>query len=286
MRLGFATAPHLPDLPPDDRLVLPHLAALGIEVQPVLWTEPLPADLDALIIRSTWNYFEAFEAFEAWLQQLTQLKIPIANPPAQMLRNLSKAYLLELAAAGFPVIPTHYLPSESPLDLPFWVEHSGWPRLVVKPVISASGYATYILEAESELPADLLLAQRRAGLLLQPFVPSLLSEGEWSLVFFAGQFSHAVNKRPAPEQFLVHEEYGGTSTGRVPPPALLELARAVVAHEAANCLYARVDAVWHQQQWQVMEVELLEPALYLAQDAEAPARWAAAVRGWATQKNV
>lgn len=285
LRLGLATAPHLPAGVPDDQLALPELAARGIEAVFVDWTQPLPADLDALIVRSTWSYFEAFEAFDNWLASLTQLSMPVANPPERMRQNLSKRYLLDLQAAGFAIVPTRLISAETafgPAELAQALQDT--PELVLKPVVSASGHATYRVRQPEDLgPADWALLQAamaRDGLLLQPFVPQIQSEGEWSLVFLGGRYSHAVNKRAAGEQFLIHEEYGGQSRGQTAPAALQSLAEAVVARFAADCLYARVDAIWHQDQWQVMELELIEPALYLAQDPAAPARWAEAMASW------
>ncbi|MBF2052455.1 MAG: hypothetical protein IGS03_03200 [Candidatus Sericytochromatia bacterium] len=285
LRLGLATAPYLPQGVPDDQLVLPYLAQHGIEAVFVNWAEPLPAELDALIMRSTWSYFEIFEAFAAWIEQLKTLRIPVANPPARMQQNLSKRYLLELQAAGFATVPTRLIDADAPFgpaQLAQALDHA--PELVLKPVISAAGHATYRVRDPDDLKPDdwclLRQAQARDGLLLQPFVPQIQSQGEWSLVFFGGHYSHAVNKRAAADQFLIHEEYGGQSTGQSAPADLQSLAEAVVARFAPDCLYARVDAIWHQEQWQVMELELIEPALYLAQDPAAPARWAEAIARW------
>ncbi len=280
-RIGFLTAPHLPELTHDDKLVIPYLQAKGLEVVPVLWTEARPENLEALIVRSTWAYYEQPERFETWLKSLADLKIPVFNPPAMLLDNLHKAYLLRLSERGWPVVPTELI--QPGLDLTEMVRHlmqvHQWSDVILKPELSASGHATHRLRTGDVIPTDLehLLARGRT-LMLQPFCSHIHSEGEWSLLFFGGVFSHAVLKTPDSAHHLVQEEHGGRTRAAAPPPDLLEMARALVTQECADSLYARVDCVFYADRYCLMELELLEPSLYLVHEHNAPARWAQAVQ--------
>lgn len=273
MQLGFLTAPQLAGLTADDRLVEPFLKPYGIELLPVVWTEKLPAGLDALIMRSTWGYFQQPLAFESWLQGLRQLDLPIQNSPQTMLNNLDKRYLLDLQQRGYPVVPTRYLADGQDYRL-----IDDWPERIIKPVVSASGFETHRLRRGQPLPASLL--ELRRGLLVQPFCEAIQSEGEWSLIFFAGHFSHAVLKQPAAQGHLVQEEHGGSTQLATPPPELLTLGLQLMASGYDACLYARVDCVRYQGRYHLMELELLEPSLYLAYEPNAPARWAQAILSW------
>lgn len=282
MRLGLLTAADWPGLPRDDQLVIPYLAAAGIAVEPVIWTRPLPAGLDALVMRATWGYFHQPEAFVAWLQALGRTGLPLFNPLPVLLDNLDKRYLLRLQQRGHPIVPTQVLEAGAAAGYAARVAASGWDELIVKPAISASGHETHRLRAADSLPASLIALNAERPLLIQPFCPAIQTEGEWSLVFFAGpagpQFSHAVCKRPAAQRFLVQEDHGGRTEAAAPPPELLQLAARVAAEVCHDCLYARIDCVRLDAPvgsgYGIMELELLEPSLYLAHEPGAPARWA------------
>src|SRR5262245_23947452 len=107
-RVGFVTSGQLRDLTPDDRSAIPVLAARGVEGVPVVWTEPLPANLDALVLRSTWDYHLRLAEFLAWVHATRAAGIPLFNPPATIRWNVDKKYLLEVAARGVPIVPTQH----------------------------------------------------------------------------------------------------------------------------------------------------------------------------------
>lgn len=280
-KIGFLTAPHIPDLTADDKLVIPYLQSSDLEVVPVIWTEAIPEGLDALIMRSTWAYYQQPERFEAWLGSLAALHIPVLNPAPMLLDNLHKAYLLRLSERGWPIVPTRLLSPDTELtaNIPELMSQNGWSDVILKPELSASGHATYRLKSGDSIPDDLhnLQATGRT-LMLQPFCPRIHSEGEWSLLFFGGSFSHAVLKVPDSAHYLVQEDHGGRTAAASPPPELLLMAKAIVTQECPQALYARVDCVFYQDSYRLMELELLEPSLYLAHEPSAAARWAQAIK--------
>ncbi len=154
----------------------------------------------------------------------------------------------------------------------------GWPKAVVKPRISATAYRTELVTKENAAAAEPLFddLRRSCGVMLQKFMNGIATEGEWSLIFFAGTFSHAVLKQPKLGDFRVQNDFGGTAHLADPPPQVL--ATATDAVNAVNpTIYTRVDGVVEEGQFRLMELELIEPMLFLADHSQAPRRFAAAI---------
>src|SRR5215469_4201409 len=135
-RVGFVTSEELRTLTPDDRSVVPVLAARGIEVVPVVWTEPLPARLDALVLRSTWDYHLKLPEFLAWVDAVEAARIPLFNRPSTIHWNVDKKYLHEIESRGVPIVPTRHTARGSPVQLPALLRDAGWTEAVVKPSVS------------------------------------------------------------------------------------------------------------------------------------------------------
>ena len=195
--------------------------------------------------------------------------------------NTSKTYLRELAAAGIPIVPTlwrDYLKPDELFDL--YGEFPG-REIVLKPQVGAGAIDTYRLNRETLTTHAQAIESHFSdrALMVQPFVDAITSEGEYSLIYFNGVLSHAILKTPKTRDFRVQEEHGGMIR-KVKPEAGLRLIGAAVLDALASVpLYARVDLVRANGDslfW-LMELELIEPALYLRMDAEAPARFARAI---------
>jgi glutathione synthase/RimK-type ligase-like ATP-grasp enzyme len=194
--------------------------------------------------------------------------------------NSHKSYLADLGRRGVAVVPTTYLPRGSRASLAAILGERGWTDVVVKPAVSASAYRTSRVRREVT-PADEagfadVLAQ--GDVLVQPYLPEIAVAGEWSFVFLGGAFSHAVRKLPRPGDYRVQDEHGGRAFTETPSPALLAQAERIAAAIPRPWLYARVDAVETRGALVLMELELIEPALFLAQDPAAPGRFAEAIR--------
>jgi glutathione synthase/RimK-type ligase-like ATP-grasp enzyme len=278
--LALLTCADLPKLDDDERPVLAALAARGVVGRPIAWTEGVSAlaGCDAVVLRSCWNYHLHEAAFRAYLSDLDDVDVPVFNPPATLRWNLDKRYLLELEAAGLDVLPTRCVARGDARELAAVFAETGWSEAVVKPVISASGWETWrVTRAEADTPdirARWSAAVARHDLLVQLFAPEILDEGEWSFVFLGGELSHCVLKRPAGDEFRVQAEYGGSKLRVDPPARLLARARDVLDACPGRALYARVDGLRRAGTWQVMEVELIDPALYLTQAPDVVPRWA------------
>ncbi len=226
-----------------------------------------------LIIRTTWNYTWHYEEFFGWLRRLEFLKIPLWNPPRVLRWNSSKKYLIELADHGIPIPQTEWLYESAP-DFDAVLKELGWKQAVVKPIVSAGGRDTHLIgTAEGERwQTQLKHAARshgkkahapRGGWMIQEFMPEIRSDGEWSLLFFGGEFSHAVIKRPRDGEFRVQERHGGSYEAAEPDGELIRQARAILSYVSEPLLYGRVDGVVRKGRLILMELELFEPAFFL-----------------------
>jgi len=276
-RVGFVTSEELRDLTPDDRSLVPVLAARGVEVLPVVWTEPLPAKLDALVLRSTWDYHLALARFLGWLDAVEAAGLPLFNRPPTIRWNVDKKYLLEVAARGVPVVPTHRAAQGSGVELSALLQEAGWTDVVVKPSVSGGAYGTWRAGASDEDAARFARQLETMDCLIQPFIPELVSEGEWSLLFFRGRYSHAVLKRPGRGDFRVQEEFGGVSGPAEAPPPVVEAATLSLDASGQETLYARVDGVVRGGRFEVMELELVEPTLFFGTSPGSAERFADAL---------
>jgi glutathione synthase/RimK-type ligase-like ATP-grasp enzyme len=280
-RIAFVTYAGMPGFAADDHLVVEELRRRGGEVEPVVWNDPGAgwSRYDRVVIRSCWDYHRRVDEFLGWLNRMEREKIPLWNPARVVRGNVDKAYLGELAAAGLPVVPTLHLRRGEASDLAALLEAQGWSEAVIKPAVSASAFRTRRIgrgeAAAAQAELEELLAA--SGALIQPFVAEIQSAGEWSLIFLRGDFSHAVLKRPRAGDFRVQQELGGSADLAVPSHATIEAAQAIVERIPRPWLYARVDGVEIGGAFTLMELELIEPSLFLGGDPEAAARFAAAI---------
>jgi glutathione synthase/RimK-type ligase-like ATP-grasp enzyme len=282
LRIALVTYSRLLTLSEDDRLLVAPLAERGVRAEAAAWDDAVVKwdSYDALVLRSTWNYHTAIDAFRAWIDRIDALGVPIWNPPSMLRWNASKTYLRDLAARGIDVVPTRWIERGAGLNLRTVLGEAGWLDAVVKPAISASAYETWRVSALNVAPGE----ERRFGSLIaagdvmvQPFLPELARHGEWSLMFVGGEFSHAVIKRPRSGDFRVQHEHGGSAEPRTPPAHVLATAREIVSKAPGQWLYARVDGVEIGGSFVLVELEMLEPSLFLATDPRAPARFADAI---------
>ena len=281
LRLALATASKFPNLTEDDRLLIEPLARLGIQAHAAIWNDP---DQDwsnsaAILIRSCWDYHLHPEKFLAWIQQIESANIPILNPAPLLRWNANKSYLRDLSVKVVPIVPTFWPEQNAnPINLQQKLCDLDWHNAVLKPRISATAYRTQVVSIDDAPAAQKVFDElhRGPGVMLQKYIGSITTQGEWSLMFLGGTFSHAVIKRPKPGDFRVQNDFGGTSHRADPPPHVL--ASATRAVEAVDpTIYARVDGVVEDNQFLLMELELIEPMLFLADHPEAPSRFAAAI---------
>jgi glutathione synthase/RimK-type ligase-like ATP-grasp enzyme len=252
------------------------LRAAGFEVSARPWT--VPGDLapfDAVLPLVVWGYHERYEEWLALLDRLEIETVPTINPPALLRWNSDKAYLAELDAVGVPTVHTIAVDALDEHGLSEARDRFGCDRLVVKPPVSASATGTFLLHTGDLVPKD--VAGRR--MLIQPFMASIAAHGEYSLMLFAGRFSHAILKTPKSGDFRVQPHLGGSERPCETPDGAIALAKAALAAAPAEAVYARVDMVIDDEgKLRIMELELIEPALWLQHAPDKGAAFASTLR--------
>lgn len=275
-RVAFATCADYADLDADDRLLLEPLARSGVDAESAVWDDPSVdwARFDAVVLRSTWDYPERLDAFLGWARSVSRL----VNPFEMVRWNTDKRYLLDLAADGIGIVPTVFAsPGEDFVSIP-----ADWTEVVVKPASSAGSRDTarYTRDDERVWPhVERLLDDGRVAM-IQPYHHGVDARGETGLVYAGGAFSHAFRKGPllAPSGAITDQLFAPEDIApRVAGPEERALGDAAIAHVISRFgvpAYARVDVLPGPQ---VIEVELVEPSLYLAHGPGAPERFARAI---------
>lgn len=285
--LTAASAAHLDD---DLPLLVEALTQLDLTPAVVDWHDEGHdwAAHDLVVVRSTWDYTDHLDAFIATLHRIAVATV-LANPVAVMAANVDKRYLVRLADAGVPVVPTTVLEVGDPFEAPD-------EPFVVKPVVSAGARDTERYAAgELDQARAHIAALHAVGrpVLVQPYVTAVDDQGETGIVHLAGEPSHAFRKGPIlrPDVAYVEGLYReediqprrATAEEHAVADAALD-AVGVVAPGATrrDLLYARVDLVPGPEGPMLMELELVEPSLFLETDLAAPARAAEAIAIWLT----
>jgi glutathione synthase/RimK-type ligase-like ATP-grasp enzyme len=277
-RIAIATCATYPELKGDDELLREALRRRGCEAASVVWDgdEVDWGETDLCVVRSTWDYHDKHEEFLAWTRQVDGAAA-LHNPAELIAWNSDKRYLRELAEAGVPTVPTLWLERGSEVDLAALLAERGWGKAVVKPVVDLGAKNLHRVQAdEAQKALAEVLARQEA--MVQPFLPSLETEGELSLIYVEGELSHTVRKRPAAGDFRVQSIWGGTFSPAEAEPRHVEVAERALAQLEEPPLYARVDLVTDLDgNSALIELELIEPNLYLDTDPPAVERLADAV---------
>jgi len=237
------------------------LAGAGLAIEQRIWGAP--GDLggfDLILPLFAWGYQRDVVAWYALLDRLEAERLPVVNPVPVLRWNSDKAYLAELGAAGVTVVPTVEVAALDDAGLANARTTLGTTEVVIKPAVSGGADGTHRLAPDAPIPAD-ALGRRR---LVQPLMPGILTDGEYSLFFFGGRFSHAIVKRPASGDFRVQEQFGGREETWDASAEARALAAAALAAAPATPVYARVDMVGDAAgRLHIMELELIEPSLFL-----------------------
>ena len=281
LRIAFATHRALPQLSEDDRLAAHELRAQGAAIESAVWDSPLVdwSQYDAVVMRSTWDYHLRRTDFEHWLAHLDAVGAAVFNPTSLVRWNIDKHYLGDLATRGVPIAPTMFLErGGSSLDQLF--AELEWTDVVIKPTIAAGGHDTRRVSVRHDKADAEWFQQVHAAhdLMVQPFFEEIVTRGEWSFVFLAGQYSHAVLRMAAPGEFRRQHENGGSIIADNPRGLIIQQAELVTGQLPNGWLYVRVDGFERNGSLVITEVELIEPSLFLAQHPSAPRRFATAIR--------
>ena len=272
-----------PDLWPKVLARLQHaLDGAGITAVPTPWTMHEDdvsglRDYACVLPLLAWGYHHDAARWQRACATWQREGVPLANPARVLAWNTDKRYLRELAARGVAIPPTVFVDALSQEIVERAFDDTGADELIAKPAVSGGAWKTRRLRR-----GDGVDAGDAMPMLLQPYLPTIETEGETSLLFFGGRLSHVVNKRPVPGEFRIQEEFGGRYTLLAEPPAgALALAEQVLRAIDAPLLYARIDLVPDAEgRWLLMEAELIEPDFYLGVDPAHGAGFARALHDW------
>lgn len=273
-RVALATCAEYADLDVDDRLLLEPLARLGMTAEAAVWDDRAVdwSQFDAVVLRSTWDYPERLGAFLGWVNAVPRL----LNAPRVVRWNVDKRYLHEFAAAGVPIVPTVIIESEGSPVLP------EWPEVVVKPAVSAGSRDTARFARDDPRLLALVRRIQASGraVMLQPYQEAVDAAGETSLIHLGGRFSHAIRKGPLlpPDGSVTAGLFAAEDIApRTPSAAEVALGARIMDFVNARFgvpLYARVDLLPGPL---LIEVELVEPSLFLEHGPGAAERFAQAI---------
>lgn len=282
-RCAFLTLADRGDFVIDDELAEAPLRDLGWEVTSIPWTREDVhwRGLDAVVVRSTWDYQRSPVRFLEALKAIAATGVPLFNSLERIRWNVHKEYLLELEEAGLPVVPTVVRPGLRAGESGEIFEALDAEEVVVKPELGAGAEGAFRVrrEAWDDRADEIQSYFSGRPLLAQPFVSSVTEEGEWSLIYFNGAYSHGILKIPASGDFRTQEEFGSEIRPVRPSEPLRHTADRILDFLSPAPLYARVDLVRAHDPdvfW-LMELELIEPSLYLRTDSGAPTRFATAL---------
>lgn len=293
MRLALATRSNLPSWEVDDIALHQALLATGIDVERPVWDDPAVdwSRFDLVLIRTTWDYQDKLAAFLRWVQRVEAMT-RLENPGAVVAWNAHKTYLRDLERAGVPVAPTVWLDRGGRVDVGQVAAALGCTEGFLKPCVGATARETlrFPVDAAGIRAAQAHVDRLLPGedLMLQPFLASVLTRGEWSAIFVEGRITHCVRKIPVPGDYRVQDDFGARDEPYAPTAA--ERAAALHAMDAATraggacprangapLLYGRADFLWTVDGACVLtELELIEPSLFFRHGAAAAVALAAA----------
>ncbi|WP_231491935.1 RimK family alpha-L-glutamate ligase [Pedobacter sp. Leaf170] len=256
-----------PTVESEDEKLLLFLKGKGLNIEMVIWNDKNInwENYELAILKSPWDYFDLYEEFKTWLNLLEEKNIRLLNPIDVVRWNADKHYLREIESAGLNITPSIFITKGEEINLNIFFEKFITDKLIVKPCISGGAKNTFKVTIDNveEINQKLRLLIQKEDFIIQPFLPEILENGEWSFIFFNGVYSHTLVKKAKPGDFRVQPAHGGSVHLQNPDKGLIEIAAEYVKLFAKNCLYARVDGTFVNNKFLLMELELIEPFLFL-----------------------
>ncbi|MBT8069273.1 MAG: hypothetical protein KJO80_02465 [Gammaproteobacteria bacterium] len=288
MRCAFLTMDDTEGWSIDAGLCIPHLETLGWRVDWIPWRRPDVNwdSYDLVYTAAPWDYPDNAVEFMQVIEAVAGSTAALVNPAELVRWNVAKTYLRDLQSRGIAIVPSQWYERFVQQDLPAWFERAAARKIIAKPVISANAANTFLLEAPVDAATlhklEAVFAER--AFMVQPFIENIRSEGEFSLFYIDGELSHAIQKIPKSGDFRVQEEHGASIVRVKPGENLRAVADAVLRLVEPAPVYARVDFVRATgDQFLLMELELIEPSMYLRMDESAARRFASALNGFIAQ---
>jgi len=260
-----------------DKLLIEPMKQFGWLAEEISWRDKTVnwSNYDAVIVRSTWDYQHDSENFIKVLHKINS-STHLENNLDLMKWNMNKKYLYDLQNKGVHIVETLWKNKFDRSEAVNYFEQLGAEEIIIKPNISASADNTYRLNKDTLTAFFDILENTfsKREFMIQPFIKNIIEEGEYSLFFFNGRYSHSVLKIPKDNDFRVQEEHGGNIQPVSASELIVNNAQNIINKLPTIPLYARVDLVRvNNNQFALMELELIEPSLYLNKDSEAPLKF-------------
>jgi glutathione synthase/RimK-type ligase-like ATP-grasp enzyme len=253
--------------------LLPFLQGKGIAIQAEIWDDPNVdwQTYDVALLRMPWDYHQKFDAFNVWLDRMESLGIRLLNDYCIVRWNMDKHYLQEIADAGFDVISSVFLEKNETENISSVFDTLQSDQLIIKPCVSGGSKNTLKIDRETAVDkaGEIATLLQQGAYLAQPFMKEI-NDGEWSFIFFNNTYSHTILKKPREGDFRVQQFFGGTIDPVYPDQNFIDRASSYLSAFAPDTFYARVDGLMVNGKFMLMELELVEPFLYLAYAANAP----------------
>ncbi len=271
-RIAILTCIEMPEMLPYDHVVIDMLKRNNISTEVFIWDEILNVEIllefDLVLLRTIWDYYKKTNLFIEFLNKLEMLNVNMLNPLDIVRWNMDKRYLLQLQQEGFDIIPTLF--SFNNEELFDEAIKRGWERMILKPIISAGSYHTFVLNGNEK---NKYLSYKRElfndrPYMLQEFIPEI-SEGEISTITLTkpgedilNGFSYSVTKVPKRGDYRVQFNYGGVYHLVDVDPVIKDISHRITSRFNNKLLYQRLDGLWRNNKFLIMELELIEPDLY------------------------
>lgn len=283
--VALVTCRDYPKLTQSDQLLVEPLKKEGFTSIAAPWEDKRIdwKQFDCIIFRSCWNYYANYPAFIDWLSLMERMNLVILNPPNVIAWNSHKTYLKELHERGVSTIPTLWI---SQSEKPILADLAGemhWTDIIIKPCVGADAHDIFLVKKDGHKAAQKKLEKltTKTDCLMQPLMPEVMTEGEYSFVFISGKYSHTVLKTPKKGEFRSNYQFGAKETVIQPSASLLEQVTNIVKVAPPHLLYARVDGINQNGLFILMELELFEPHLYFDKQPDSAQMFARALKKFA-----
>lgn len=286
-KVAFLTMDNLDGFVSYDDLLIEPLNKVGWTVEKVSWRKVNVNwnEFNAVIVRSTWDYQTDHLKFLKVLEEIDRSNAHLENSLPVLKWNMNKSYLRDLEKVGVLIPQTLWKRNFDAKDINKYFDLLNTDEIIIKPNISGNADNTFRIKRDNILQNIPHLEEvfSHRDFMVQPFIKNIIDEGEYSLFYFGGEYSHSILKKPKEKDFRVQEEHGGILKSISPSKHLLETAKTILDKIEPLPLYARIDLVrTNDNQFALMELELIEPSLYFNMDKESPQRFAKAFNNWMT----
>lgn len=249
------------------KLIVDALKQKGLTVQTKSWDDSSYdwSQTRAVVFRTIWDYFERFEEFSVWMERVkTQTQLINSHELVQW--NIDKHYLQDTEKKGIAIVPTAFVDTGYYQSIEAVCSAKGWSDVVIKPAIAGGAFHTYkVLESERadyEALFKSLVAER--DMLIQPYIKSIATRGEASLMIFNGEYTHAILKKAKAGDYRVQDDWGGTVHPYTPSDEEIAFAKACFAACPSKPVYGRADILWDEDGRILLgELEIIEPELWV-----------------------